>query len=181
MGHRALVAYRRPGRLYDLRYSHWGGSDLSLPEALTAETPLADGRVEADPLAVDVSLERVLEAFLDPCVYEALFLVPESFAVTAYRVPWLEWADGRQRGRGAIVPVDPGAPDLRFRTWFRATRTAMGDAVEMGVLSRDAARSYLESRVVEDEGGYVYTHTGPTRGDPEDGSLRGDPEGGSFE
>ncbi|AEH38743.1 DUF6735 family protein [Halopiger xanaduensis] len=159
MGHRALVAYRRPDRLYDLRYSHWGGEDLSLAREITAATPLAEGAIESALLADSVALERILTDHLDPCVHEALYLVApaDDYAVEPYRVCWLEWGDGRDGGRGAIVAVDP-ADDRAVRTWFRATKTALGDAVEMGALSRRAAQAYLEARVCEDEDATVYTH-----------------------
>ncbi|RKD95163.1 DUF6735 family protein [Halopiger aswanensis] len=159
MGHRALVAYRRPDRLYDLRYSHWGGEDLSLARGITAATPLAEGAVESALLADSVALERILTDHLDPCVHEALFLVApdDEYLVDAYRVCWLEWGDGRDGGRGAIVAVDP-ADDRAVRTWFRATKTALGDIIEMGALSRRAAQAYLEARVCEDEDGTIYTY-----------------------
>lgn len=165
MGHRALVAYARPDGLYDLRYSHWGGDELMLVDALTPETPLGDGRVDADLLADSVALDRLLSAFLDPSVHEALYLVSQAFAVTAYRVFWLEWGDGREAGHGAIVTVDPGRQDLAVRTWFRATKTVLGDAIEMGGLSRREARSYLEDRIREDEDGRLYTYATDRSGD----------------
>ncbi|WP_246084465.1 DUF6735 family protein [Salinadaptatus halalkaliphilus] len=161
MGHRALVAYRRPDRLYDLRYSHWGGQDLALVDAIGPETPLADGAVEAPLLADSVARDRILTAHLEPCIHEALYLVRpgENYTVTAYRVCWLEWADGREEGRGAIVESE-SATDRAVETWFRATKTVLGDLVEMGALSRRSAQAYLESRVCEDEDGTVYTYSG---------------------
>ena len=158
MGHRALVAYRRPDHLYDLRYSHWGGAELDVLEHLSADTPLAGGRIDADLLADSASLDTVLTDFLDPCGYEALILVSQSFEARAYRVCWLEWGDGRDQGRGALVDVDPGPRDLTVRIWFRATKTVLADVVEMGVLSRRAALSYLEARIAEDQNGYFYTY-----------------------
>ncbi|SFC41839.1 hypothetical protein SAMN05444422_10863 [Halobiforma haloterrestris] len=174
MGHRALVAYRRPDRLYDLRYSHWGGADLSLAEAIDDGSPLADGTVDAGLLADSIARERILTGYLDPCIYEALYLVApgREYAVDAYRVCWLEWGDGRDGGRGAIVAADPSADEPRIRTWFRATKTTLGDAVEMGALSRRAAQAYLEARVCEDEDGTVYTYTGRgTENGTRDGSA----------
>ncbi|SIR63059.1 DUF6735 family protein [Natronorubrum thiooxidans] len=161
MGHRALVAYRRPDRLYDLRYSHWGGEDVALGERISDETPLAAGAIDATLLADSVARERILTDFLDPCIHEALYLVaPDAdYDVTAYRVCWLEWGDGRDGGRGAIIAVDSDAADRRVRTWFRATKTALADLIEMGALSRRAAQAYLESRVCADEDGTVYTYT----------------------
>ncbi len=158
MGHRALVAYARPDGLYDLRYSHWGGDELVLVGTLTAQTPLGNGRVDADLLADSVALDRLLSAFLDPCVHEALYIVSQSFEVTAYRVLWLEWSDGREAGHGAIVEVEPGGRDFAVRTWFQATKTVLGDVIEMGGLSRRAARTYLEGRIREDHAGRLYTY-----------------------
>ena len=181
MGHRALVAYRRPDRRYDLRYSHWGGEDRSLVDRIDAETPLADGAVESDLLAAAIERDRILTDYLDPCVYEALYLVEPGaeYRVSAYRVCWLEWPMGQDGGRGAIVAVESEAADRRVRTWFRATKTTLADVVEMGVLSRRAARTYLEARVCEEEAGAIYTY-GATDADAlecapsSDGSLGDD-------
>lgn len=175
MGHRALVAYRRRDRLYDLRYSHWGGRDLSLAGAITPETPLGDGAVEADLVVDAAARDRILTGYLDPRVYELLYLVSprEEYAVDAYRVCWLEWGDGRDQGRAAIVESTP-EDDRTIATRFRATKTTLGDVVEMGVLSRRAAQVYLESRVCEEEGGVVYTYRGP--GEDVEGSYRPPPD-----
>ncbi|SEV82971.1 DUF6735 family protein [Natrinema salifodinae] len=160
MGHRALVAYRRPDSLYDLRYSHWGGEDLTLADEITGTTPLADGAIEGALLAGSITRDRILTDHLDPCVHEALYLVDPAadYAVDAFRVCWLEWGDGRDGGRGALVATDPDE-DRRLRIWFRATKTALADIIEMGALSRRAAQSYLEARVCEEEQGTVYTYT----------------------
>ncbi|ARS90897.1 DUF6735 family protein [Natrarchaeobaculum aegyptiacum] len=161
MGHRALVAYRRRDRLYDLRYSHWGGRDLSLVGAITPDTPLGDGTVEADLVVDAVARDRILTGYLDPRVYEHLYLVSprEEYDVEAYRICWLDWGDGRDQGRAAIVETTPD-DDRTIETRFRATKTTLGDVVEMGVLSRRAAQVYLESRVCEEDGGIVYTYRG---------------------
>ncbi|AXR77564.1 hypothetical protein AArcMg_2503 [Natrarchaeobaculum sulfurireducens] len=161
MGHRALVAYQRPDRLYDLRYSHWGGEDLSLIDAIGPASPLANGAVDAGLFADSVARDRILSDFLDPCIYEALYLVsPDSgYAVDAFRVCWLEWGDGRDEGRGAILESRP-EDDRAIKTWFRATKTTIGDVVEMGSLTRRAARSYLESRLCEKRGAVVYSYRG---------------------
>ncbi len=166
MGHRALVAYRRPDRRYDLRYSHWGGEGLSLVTEITAATPLADGAVQSDLLADSITRDRILTDFLDPCVHEALYLVAPAAAyrVDAYRVCWLEWGDGRDGDRGAIIAADP-ANDGAIRRWVRATKTALADIVEMGALSRRAARAYLEARICEEYDGVVYTYAGRPAGD----------------
>ena len=175
MGHRALVAYRRPDRRYDIRYSHWGGDGVSLADRITAEAPLADGAVNPDLLANAIDRERVLTAHLDPCIYELLYLVSPGadYRVSPYRVCWLEWGDGREDGRGAIVAVADDAADRRVRTWFRATKTALADVIEMGALSRRAAQAYLEARVCEDEDGTVYTYGAS---EPEDSSYTPTPD-----
>jgi hypothetical protein len=162
MGHRALVAYRRPDRLYDLRYSHWGGETLSLANEITAVAPLAGGAIQADLLADSITRDRILRDYLDPCAHEALYLVSpgEEYGVDAYRVCWLEWGDGRDGGRGAIIACHPG-DDSRVRNWFRATKTALADVIEMGVLSRRAAQAYLEARVCEEQDGTLYTYAEP--------------------
>ncbi len=158
MGHRALVAYRRPDARYDLRYSHWGGEELTLTSAITADQPLADGAIEADRLATGVDRERLRSAYLDPCVHEALYIVDLEYSVTAARVCWLDWADGPDRGRGAIVTVEPGKADRELRTWFRATKSTLGDLVELDALSRRVALRYLEARIRDERDGSVYTY-----------------------
>lgn len=149
MGHRALVAYERPDRLYDLRHSHWGGADLELVDRLGERTPLAGGAVDPEVVADSVSRERILTDFLDPRRYEALYLVEVDGGVNPYRVAWLGWDgdDDRPAGRGAIVGVAPGENDREFRIWFRATKTVLGDLIESGRLGRREARPYLEKRV----------------------------------
>ncbi|SDR20055.1 DUF6735 family protein [Natronobacterium texcoconense] len=179
MGHRALVAYRRPDHLYDLRYSHWGGDDLALVDGIDAQTPLADGRVDGDLLADSIARERILSDHLDPRTYEALYLVApgEEYVVDAYQVCWLEWGDGRDGSRGAIVAVEH-EDDRAVRIWFRATKTVLGDAIEMGALSRRAAQAYLEARVREDRDGTIYTYGTDEYEPPPDCWPDDDPENG---
>ncbi len=160
MGHRALLVYRREDRLCDLRYSHWGAKDLELATAVTEETPYANGSIDTSWLEKSVALDRVLVGFLDPCCYEALYVIATDFEVTPFRVWWIEWGEPGGRDRGAIVQTVPGAVDELKQTWFRATKTTLGDVVEMGGLSRRAAQAYLEARVVEDHDGYPYTYGG---------------------
>lgn len=165
MGHRALIAYRRPDRRYDLRYSHWGGDTLQLASQLATGTPLADTDVAAPLLADAVTHDGILTAYLDPCSYEALYVVTPGEPIEVYRVCWLEWDDGRDDGRGALVAVTPGSDDRDLRTWFRATKTVLGDGIEMGYLSRRAAQTYLEARICEEQGGIPYTYDGDRGGD----------------
>ncbi|AHF99696.1 hypothetical protein HALLA_13790 [Halostagnicola larsenii XH-48] len=160
MGHRALVAYRRPDHLFDLRYSHWGAANLELADRIDADSPLGSGTVDSDVLADSVALDRVLTNYLDPCTHEALYLVSTDFDIRSYRVCWLEWGDGREQGRGAIVEIGPDTSDRELSIWFRATKTVLADVIEMGALSRRAAQTYLEARVAEDKDGHVYTYRG---------------------
>lgn len=168
MAHRALVAYRRPTGGYDLRYSHRGGADPSLGTRLTPGTPLGRGVVDADALATAVPARRVLAAYLDPRTYEMLYLVSPAFEVTAYVVLSLEFAElvegaDRPRARGALVAVRPGTDVREHRTWLRATKAVLTDAVESGLLSRHAAKAYLHGRVHAELGGYTYTYEGAPR------------------
>jgi hypothetical protein len=39
MGHRALIAYKRPDGQYNLHYSHWGALNLRLKHAITENAP----------------------------------------------------------------------------------------------------------------------------------------------
>ena len=169
MGHRALVAYRRPDHLYAVRYSHWGGEDLSLADTISAATPLAAGAIEPALVAESITRDRILTDQLDPRVHEALYLVDPAadYAINAYRVCWLEWNDGRDESRGAIVPIDP-ADDRALRVWFRATKTVLADSIELGVFSRRAAQAYLEARVCEAYDSTVYRRSRPSASlDPE--------------
>ncbi|WP_049928507.1 DUF6735 family protein [Halopiger goleimassiliensis] len=165
MGHRALVAYRRPDDRYDLRYSHWGGEDPSLAGRIDAHTPLADGAVDASPLAESISFDGVLTRYLDPCTYELLYVVaPDAaYAADVYRVCWLEWADRPGTDRGVVVETTPER-DRALEAWTRATKTTLADVVDMGRLSENAARNYLESRLCTDERGVAYTYLGRPSG-----------------
>ncbi len=48
MGHRAIVAYKRPDGLFNLHYSHWGAADLRLKHDITAVTPLGGDENEPE-------------------------------------------------------------------------------------------------------------------------------------
>ena len=181
MGHRALVAYRRPDRRYDLRYSHWGGDTLSFADGISAATPLAAGAIEPALVAEAITCDRVLTEHLDPRVYEALYLVDPAadYAVDSYRVCWLAWDGGTRPvgsqatadpigdgSRGAIV-ADDTVDDHTLRVWFRATKTTLADVIELGGLSRRAAQATLEARVCEEYDGTPYTY-GDSTAKPED-------------
>lgn len=143
MGHRALVAVSRGDGRYDLRESRWGGEDLLPPDP---EATI--------PIETDVPGDRLLSDHVDPWRYEALFVVRSS--VAGYRVRPLGWSV-RPPIRGAIVAVDP-ADDREFRTWFRATKSVLGDAVEAGLLDERLARSYLEGRLCTEYPARAYSY-----------------------
>ncbi|MCU4925595.1 hypothetical protein OB905_06285 [Halobacteria archaeon AArc-dxtr1] len=175
MGHRAIVAYRRPDGRYDLRYSHWGGDELSLLERIDVETPLAGGLVDPTVLEPRVSVAELLERVLDPRTYETLYLVSTAFSVEAEWVCWLGWDadrtgrepdDGplRSEARGAIVPVERSTEVVRLRTWLRATKAALTDLVAVGALSTETAQQYLQARVRSTHSGRCYTYRGVRMG-----------------
>lgn len=143
MGHRALIALGRGEGRYDLRESRWGGEDLALPDPGATE-PVADG----------VPGERILPDHADPWRYEALFVVGPS--VAGYRVRPLCWRV-RSPIRAAIVAVAP-TDDREFRTWFRATKSVLGDAVDAGLLDERLAQSYLEGRLCSAYAARAYSY-----------------------
>lgn len=67
MGHRALVAYRKPNGEYLTRYSHWGAHDLELQHKITEETPLGGendlepGFINAFSAAVNETAEELAD------------------------------------------------------------------------------------------------------------------------
>jgi hypothetical protein len=132
MGHRALVAYERPDGRYDVHYSHWGGENLSLGARISRETPLAVGAVEASPLAGPMPFERLLECVVDPCIYEALYVVDLAFETVTTHVCWLGWNEEPDERRGALVVSDSTVDDREFSTWLRATKTVLADLVDVG-------------------------------------------------
>ena len=56
MGHRALIAYERPDRLYNCHYSHWGELNLRLKQDITPETPFGG---DADSAATRCLLDEL--------------------------------------------------------------------------------------------------------------------------
>lgn len=118
MGHRALVAYERPDSTYNIHYTHWGGLNLRLKQAITSQTPFGgdtpseqqqatyehlqtatsadadafekegDTRVWTEPEVVGVTFDDVLDTHLNYCSHEALYVVDADLRVTAYRTHW---------------------------------------------------------------------------------------------
>lgn len=61
MGHRAFVAYERPDETYNLHYTHWGGCNLKLKYAITAESPFGDTEPEpTESQAITYLVENLL-------------------------------------------------------------------------------------------------------------------------
>lgn len=143
MGHRALIALARRDGRYDLRESQWGGEDLRPPDPEATVS-----------LAGDVPGERVLPDHADPWRYEALFVQRES--VRGYRVRPLGW-DLDPPTRGAIVAVSP-ADDAAFRTWFRTTKSRLGECVDAGAVPERIARSVLEARLCAEYPARAYSY-----------------------
>jgi hypothetical protein len=118
VGHRALIAYRRPDELYNCHYSHWGGLKLRLKQSVTSETPFGGEASDSDvqayfrsslrateneqfepptapsagvdlaPFEVGVTLDSILSQQLNFLSHEAFYVVEEDFDVTAYRTLW---------------------------------------------------------------------------------------------
>lgn len=162
MGHRALLAYERDDRGYDVRYSHWGG-DLDLRASITGATPFGrrppgshgDPPVDPVPIAVARTLADVVTDHLDVLVHEALYVVSTDYEVTEYRVlPFLvPTADGLVEGpdgpgRGALVETSPFDPGRGYvRGWFDGVRGLLGELVDRRVLAPEDVPGCLEDRL----------------------------------
>lgn len=136
MGHRAVVAYERPGGGYAVRYSQWGARGYRLLDAITASTPLGGGDADDDPavrpepLGTAADLAAVAASFVDPLLHEAVFVVSSGFDVRAFeplafwgRVPTAAFG-------GAVVELrlgrEPTAEARELRAWRRGA-TALAD------------------------------------------------------
>ncbi|MFC4448984.1 DUF6735 family protein [Halorussus aquaticus] len=169
MGHRALLAYRREGddtdstdasddgpATYDLHRSHWGGADFALAGRLSAKSPYAADTpfaVDPSPVATDRSLADIAANSLDFLHHEAFYRIELDYEMTAFHVLWFGLeadSDTVERsetvGHGALVEVHPEGDDS-FPQWFRGTKAVVGDAVDWGALSPEAATEYLARRV----------------------------------
>lgn len=146
MGHRALVAYQvDPGR-YDVYYSHWGAARLKLKHLITADEPYGDGAVREDPIdgGTGVTLETIKDDLLQYGSHEALFIVSESFEVTAWGVE--EYTFGRyyQTGRRSDAYDDLPDTEGRSRGVCYPVRWHDGEPVSF-LADRGRIRGYLES------------------------------------
>ena len=167
MGHRALVAYERPGDGYTVRYSHWGARGYRLLESVTASTPLGgrngDGGDESDasdgndeptvrpePLGVAIDLDDVARSFVDPLLHEGVFVVSDAFCTRAFE-PLAFWGDSSTTVHGgALVELrrdrDPCADARELRAWRRGATAML--AVD-GVAGMDESPRERHERLVE--------------------------------
>lgn len=127
MGHRAVVAYERPGGGYTVRYSQWGARGYRLVESVTASTPLAGGggkpSVRPEPLGTAPDLPTMMRSFVDPLLHEAVYVVSGEFDVRAYE-PLSFWGTTLTAAfGGAAVELrrdrDPVADARELRAWCR--------------------------------------------------------------
>lgn len=144
MGHRALVAYERPGGQYTVRYSHWGARGYRLLESVTAATPLGrsdpdgdDGPpVRAEPLGVATALGDVAASFVDPLLHEAVFVVNDAFCTRAFE-PLAFWGTTPTTVHGgALVELRrdraPDADARELRAWRRGATAMLATTSENG-------------------------------------------------
>jgi len=161
MGHRALVAYRRPDGTFTLRYAHWGDGlaasigpraplggpasspdaeavarDLNVDEARGYESSSAT-RVDPRPLDVGATATEVLDAV--DASYESLVVVSGSFEARTYLVCSLDPTAVEE----ALVLVDPDDDPGTLRAWYVETASRLSAAVADGTLSRESARATL--------------------------------------
>ena len=161
MGHRALVAYRRPDGTFTLRYAQWGralgaaigpktplggpapptgaddvATDLGIERRNEYESPLAT-RVDPRPIAVGASAAEVLGAV--DASHESLVVVSTSLEAEAYLVCSL---DPTTMGEDLVL-VDPDDDPETLRAWYVETKSLLSTAVADGTLSRESARATL--------------------------------------
>lgn len=171
MGHRALVAVRRPDGRYDLGRSQWAGARWDLAGPLVGPGILGDSDQPAwRPVATADSVAAIVADHLDFQTHEALFLVSGT-VVQPFLVCWfgLPGVDRHSPADGAVVSVDPDAPVVDgeyLRGWFEGTKQAVLAVVDRGALAPSVARALLADRVRSWTGDRT-VYFGPTR--PPDG------------
>ena len=192
MGHRALIAYERPDRLYNCHYSHWGGLNLRLKQDVTPKTPFGGdedsgairglfealteattdetvttlleetsaphSQVDHSPLVVGTTIETIITKHLDYLHHEAFYVVDADFEITAYRTHWFGLQYESQIieraptiGNGALRTVRwyDGEPvgDGFAQGEFRALKAVVGELVDDGVFSPEAAVEYISEKL----------------------------------
>ena len=103
MGHRALVAYKRPDELYNLHYSHNGGLHLRLKQKLTSRTPFGGEKSNSrqklltELLESTDSTDSIVEASLgtDAHLQTAVDVNPKAIGLTKDEIiaEYLNYAD----------------------------------------------------------------------------------------
>lgn len=143
MGHRALVAVEDADGRYSCYRSQWGGLAAFgsvPPPAVVAEAS------DHTPLARDLDAAGVLES-LDRRSDEALFVDAVAGGVRTYLVCRLgvPTARGDPCGVGptALVPVTDPATAREIECVHRTLSAVLGDAVDAGLVTAEAAVAYL--------------------------------------
>lgn len=128
--------------------------DADTARQIAANVGLDAAQVEYEPRAVAVSLQTILEDYLDFRYHEAFYIVDRAFEVTAYRTHWAGLQDVCETvtdaptiGNGVLRTVRwrDGEPvgDGHATCQFRGLKAAVGDMVDWGVLTPETARDYL--------------------------------------
>ncbi|WP_436927626.1 DUF6735 family protein [Halosimplex amylolyticum] len=79
MGHRALIAYERSDRTYNVHYSHWGAQHLRLKTAITDETPFGGDEPNQ-------TLQTVHRQLLETSSYQAVDRVLDGYDLPSLQV-----------------------------------------------------------------------------------------------
>ncbi|MEM4779947.1 MAG: DUF6735 family protein [Halalkalicoccus sp.] len=113
---------------------------------------LAERRVpsesEPEPIMTALSRRAIFES-VEFRSHEAV-VVREDREVTYFVLPFsIPTADSLTPSGGACIALRPeaGVSEEYLRGWTHATKEALGDAVDAGLLDERAARIYFESRV----------------------------------
>lgn len=134
-------------------YAHFQtASSTELPELEDTSRPATD--VKPEPLETVLSLEEIITNQLDYHLYEAFYVVSQSFDVTAYRTLWLGFsleAESIERsptdGHGILITVrwHGGEPidDGYLRGRFDGKKSILGDFIDRGIFTESQATTYL--------------------------------------
>lgn len=156
MGHRALVAYERPDGLYNLHYSHWGGSGLRLKHDLTPERPFGGGHENAS------EARSLADALLAGAYDEADDLsFPDLPAAAVAPEPWRTAVDFETtiteeldyHNHEAFYLVDPSYAVIAYRTyWFGLQHDCQADVIDHPTVGFGALKSvsWVDGEVVRD-------------------------------
>lgn len=137
MAHRTLLARRRENGTYDVSHLR-DRSDRTDP---------------GEPIATALSFDAVFDhvAF---ALHESV-VVDDGTRTTYLVVPFsIPTADHRRPAGGACVALRPeaGLSEEYLHGWVHATKEALGDAIDQGLVTEREAIVYLEDRVRGFEG-----------------------------